>query len=204
MNKGINNLIWTVVGACIGASATYVIVKKKYEDILETEIQSVKDSYNKMAKDLADKNESEKKRIILETTNQITGYLQESSADGTEEVLETEENEEPEEFDEEVIVKTKKVTKEKPHAKSMNSFKGAPEIISEDDYGSEDEFNLVTLYYLAENGDILDEDHDLIEDPASLIGEENMAALPDKFESDDCVYVRNFQRQCDYEVLLEE
>ena len=52
-----------VVGAAAGSSAAYVLTKKHYETFIESEINSAKEAYEKMQKDLYEKNNVEKERL---------------------------------------------------------------------------------------------------------------------------------------------
>ena len=54
MNKTLTNLAIFVAGAAVGSIATWAIVKKKYEQIANEEIKSVKEVfYNKGKRDQA-------------------------------------------------------------------------------------------------------------------------------------------------------
>ena len=75
-----------------------------------------------------------------------------------------------------------------------------PKVISPEEFGEYEEYELTTLFYF-NDGYLTDADHNLIEDVESMVGYESLDHFGDY---EDCaVHVRNDQRQCDYEILLD-
>jgi hypothetical protein len=74
-----------------------------------------------------------------------------------------------------------------------------PFFIDADDAGNEG-FEVTTLVYYAGDGTLATEDDELIDDPRSLVGEDVIAV----FESDQnlqTLYVRNREKEIDYEII---
>lgn len=76
-----------------------------------------------------------------------------------------------------------------------------PYVISPEDFGSTFEYDSVALVYYAD-GVLVDEDNNVVEDAESLIGDEALDHIGE-YEPDS-VHVRNDEKRCDYEVLLDE
>ena len=80
----IRELIIFVVGVGVGIGASYNIIKKKHEEILEEEIASVKETYsknNKESDEVTEEKEPEPEEIasVKETYNKLTKEYSESN-----------------------------------------------------------------------------------------------------------------------------
>lgn len=75
--------------------------------------------------------------------------------------------------------------------------KQEPYILEPDQYGDEPDYEQISLTYYAD-GKLADEDDDLVENIPLILGEEWRERF-DKYD-EDCVYVRNDARHCDYEI----
>lgn len=195
MNKYIKDTLIFVLGAGAGGAATYFFAKNKYEKMCEAEISNMRETYINMQKDLVELNEEEKKRLVNETALQMSGYLTESTTDTVE----------INDLDDEV-------TEDEPVAVELprqNSFdKNVPEFITEEEYSTYEDsigpFEPRTLFYNDVDGEIYDEDRTtLIDDPANLLGESNVDKLPELFVDNSSIYVRNYTKRNDYEILLD-
>lgn len=76
-----------------------------------------------------------------------------------------------------------------------------PYQITEEEFGEFDDYECVTLNYFLDQV-LTDEYFDPIEDPKRYVGD--VESMPDYFGEfeDDCVYVRNDELRCDYEVIF--
>lgn len=196
MNKVVNNVIWTTIGVCAGASAAYVFTKKKYESILESEMQKMRDSYNRTKNELIEKNEAEKKRILDDMQEKlIQKYSTESEV--SEEIDLT--DEEPETLDED--------PDEGIYLRQVSLSKNDPELIDAEQNGDQEDYGLVDIYYNSTDGEYYyDEEH--LEPLAdgeveTLFGETVTNQLSKIFEQDNIAYIRNYQRRCDYTIILQ-
>ena len=89
----IRELIIFVVGVGVGIGASYNIIKKKHDEILEEEIASVKESYsknNKESDEVTEEKEPEQKEIasVKETYNKLTKEYSESNEENCSEIYE--------------------------------------------------------------------------------------------------------------------
>lgn len=87
---------------------------------------------------------------------------------------------------------------------SESGYTGTSEnyyVIDPIDYGEDEEYDPISLTYYAD-GNIADENDELLDDYESIIGED-FASHFGEFE-DDAVYIRNDATKCDYEILRSE
>jgi len=79
MKNGLKMFAMFLVGGAVGGSAAYILTKKHYETFIDTEINSAKQAYEKMQKDLYEKNKLEKQRIMDDYMNGLAsfGYVDE-------------------------------------------------------------------------------------------------------------------------------
>ncbi len=78
--------------------------------------------------------------------------------------------------------------------------KDSPYVISPEQFGEMDNYEKISLTYFSD-GHLADDDYHLINDPDAIIGEESLAHFGEY--EDDSVFVRNDNRKCDYEILLD-
>ena len=60
MNNNLKCALAFLLGGGTGAGIAYIFTKKKYESIIEVEVSSARESYNRLKSELAEKNEKEK------------------------------------------------------------------------------------------------------------------------------------------------
>ena len=180
------NLLYFVTGAAIGSVVTWKLIEKKYKDLADEEIESVKETFkNRKQIKINDKETSEKF---------ITKYK--NSKDKIEDIVSNEkyniENEE--EVDDEcnyTIDVNEGVEFVNPH------------IITPEEFGEYNEYKIKTLIYYADN--VLTDEND---NPITLLEMEEMIGVDslDHFGEyeDDSVYVRDENNEIDYEILKSE
>lgn len=182
-----------IAGVAIGAVAGYKIAEKKSNEIIESEISSVRNKYNEMAKELADKNVREKEKIMAEAVKDNIEEDDQESLPGND-ISEYTEIYGGDEDDERPGVKLT----------SVNVFgESKPYLISADEYG-DDEHDPKSLNYYA-NG-VLTEDimvdgkyeECVVDNANTIVGLDNL-----KFADNSTVlYVRNDERYSDYEIIF--
>lgn len=195
MNKFVvSGLIGLVVGAAAGSTATWYILKTKYEQIAQEEIDSVKEVYSKK---MAEKNQRLKEEYISKQ----------------EEPEEVEEKEEPVP---EPIMKqysspaakedytnyAQNQKEEKKEVKKEDADK--PVVIPPDEFGLELDYEKLSIFYYADEV-ITDDDDNIIDDIEEIeetIGLESLEHFGEY--EDEAVYVRNDKYKCYYEILLED
>ena len=160
------NIFVFAAGAAIGSAVTWKLVKTKYEQIAQEEIDSVKEVFAKRA--------SMMKPSLEEYKAKLNDLAYEAA-----EVEEKEEN------------------TEKEDTESME-FKAAY-VISPEEFGDCD-YETVTLTYYAD-GVVTDDFDEPIDNVEDLIGPDALNTFGEY--EDDSVFVRNDEKMCDYEILLD-
>ena len=170
-----------IFGAATGALVTWKVLKTKYEQIAQEEIDSVKETFSERLKEIEEEpgdedeeDDSEKnvsksintKPDIFEYAKTIkdNGYSKDESTDDEEDEL---------------------------------SYK-KPYVISQDEFGENDDYETVTLYYYED--DVLTDDNDnIIKDVDELVGLDSLTRFGEY--EDDSVFVRDDGIRTDYEIL---
>jgi len=192
MNNKITSFMMFIFGAAVGSVVTWQYTKKKYEQITQEEIDSVKETFSKLKVKSKD-NESEENnnaRTIVERAKdkpsiveyaaklRKQGYTNYSNTDS----LSEDSNVSKEEVDE-------------------NMINDKPYVISPDEFGEFDDYEKISLTYYADQV-LADEDDELVEDIEETVGFESLNAFGEY--EDDSVFVRNDRLKCDYEILLDQ
>lgn len=171
------------VGMAVGSVGTWYCVKKKYEELAQEEIDSVKQVFSKREKEL--KGDEIKKNIAenvkageQEKTMSIKEYASFLQKQGYTNYSDTNEAENKEE--------TKSVK---------------PYVIPPEQFGEIEEYDQIELTYYADHI-LADENDDIVEDVEEAIGFESLSHFGEY--EDDSVFVRNDERRCDYQILLDQ
>lgn len=175
MNNEVKMIFAFVLGAAAGSAVTWKLIKTKYEQIAQEEIDSVKAVYSK-------------KKDELRSTPELPDEAKDPQY--TEEETEEYENlAEAYGSDEE----------EEGGCESMPNDE--PYVISPEEFGEKDGYETVTLTYYAD--DILTDDADQpIHDVEDTVGSDALTRFGEY--EDDTVYVRNDARKCDYEICADD
>lgn len=159
------NIFVFAAGAAIGSAVTWKLVKTKYEQIAQEEIDSVKEVFAKRASMMKPSLEEYKAKL------DDLKYEMESEEDT-----------------------------EKEDTESMDKkTSSAAYVISPEEFG-DCGYDTISLTYFAD-GVVADDFDEPIEDVEDLIGPDALDSFGE-FE-DDSVFVRNDEKQCDYEILLD-
>ena len=196
MNNKIASFMIFIFGAAVGSVVTWQYTKKKYEQIAQEEINSVKETFSKLyvkkEKVKNKDNESEEinnvrtiverakdKPSIVEYAAKLRkqGYTNYSNTDSL--------SEDSNVFEEEV---------------DENMINDKPYVISPDEFGEFDDYDTISLTYYADQV-LTDDDDELVEDIEETVGFESLNTFG-QYE-DDSVFVRNDRFKCDYEILLD-
>lgn len=184
------NLLFFVAGAAIGSVITWKLIEKKYKDLADEEIESVKETF-KNRKSRITKDE------VKETVEKVINKWKEPK-ETVEDIVtaagySTEDEENTEEDDEsnytvdvdpgiEVIV---------------------PYVITPEQFGEYDEYGTKTLTYYADN--VLTDEIDnpiTSEEMVTMIGPDALDHFGEY--EDDSVYIRDEMNEMDYEILKSE
>lgn len=192
MNNKITSFMMFIFGAAVGSVVTWQYIKKKYEQIAQEEIDSVKETFSKLKVKNKD-NESEENnnvRTIVEIVERakdkpsIMEYAAKLHKQGYTNYSNTDSLSEDSNVSEEKVV-----------------YNGKPYVISPDEFGELDDYETISLTYYADQI-LADEDDELVEDIEETVGFESLNAFGEY--EDDSVFVRNDRLKCDYEILLDQ
>lgn len=172
----ITGLVMFAVGVAVGSVVTWQYTKKKYEQIAQEEIDSVKDVFAKKESDMEVKVESEHPNVQearfdrLEDKPDLSEYAAILDKEGY------------------ISEEDSQVNNDKPY------------IISPDSFGEFNEYEIISLTYYSDQV-LADENDEKIEDVESIVGYESLAHFGEY--EDDAVFVRNDRLKCDYEILMD-
>lgn len=196
MNNKIFGAIIFAAGAVIGSLVTWKVIKTKYEDIAQEEINSVKEEYT---------------RLMVSMKKKLNDSATYKDSDDNED---DESEEDTDDFDDSTMKNYNEIIKgyrssneeednqnekkgdEKEEDNDGVSYMKAPYVISPDDFGSVPGYNVEPLDYFADG--ILADGWGVKLDIADTIGEDAVNHFGDY--DDDVVYVRNEQTELEYEV----
>lgn len=179
MNKTAVATVGFALGAITGAVGAWYILKTKYEQIAQEEIDSVKETFKRM-KSYNEKTdgspieeaestnvENNDQKVVKEMNTHLIDYYGYSGED-------------------------------KPK-KSVDEPR--PYLIPPEELGAYDDYHVEELIYFSDNV-LCDEEYEPIENVEDVVGFESLNHFGDY--DDDAVYVRNDKRKCDYEITLDE
>lgn len=172
-----------IIGAGIGSVCTWQLLKQKYEQIAQEEIDSVKAAY-------ATKENVEKAG---------KGFLE-----GFQESLKEKETQENEDFKRyESIIQKEGYTdySRNVEEKKGDPFVEKPYVISPEEFGEFEEYEKISFTYYADQV-LTDENNEEVDDMEEIVGEESLTHFGEY--EDDSVFVRNDRLKCDYEILLDQ
>lgn len=195
MNNKVFGAIIFTAGAIIGSLVTWKVIKTKYEDIAQEEIDSVKEEYTRLMVSMKKKlNDS-----VTYKDDNNEDDRSEKDIDNIDDSIMTNYNEIVKSYrssDEEEDDQNEKEGEEKEEDNDGVSYMEAPYVISPDDFGSVPGYNVEPLDYFADG--ILADGWGVELDIAETIGEDAINHFGDY--DDDVVYVRNEQTKLEYEV----
>ena len=195
MNNKVFGTILFTAGAIIGSLVTWKVVKTKYEDLAQEEIDSVKEEYTRLMVSMKKKlNDS-----VTYKDDDNEDDRSEKDTDNIDDSIMTNYNEIVKSYrssDDEENTQNEKEGEEKEEDNDGASYMEAPYVISPDDFGSVPGYNVEPLDYFADG--ILADGWGVELDIAETIGEDVINYLGDY--DDDVVYVRNEQTKLEYEI----
>lgn len=170
MNNEVKFILTFALGAAVGSVATWKLLKTTYEQIAQEEIDSVKEVFSKRAK--ADEDE---------------GTYEPTEADASKY---------------KTIVNNYVGYSDKKEEKGGSEFMDVktPYIIPPEKFGTEDDYDEITLIYYQDGVLAYDSNDEVVEDVDELVGPDALGSFGEY--EDDSVYVRNEGHKTDYEILL--
>ena len=184
------NLLCFVAGAAIGSVVTWKLIEKKYKDLADEEIESVKETFKNRKSRIT---KDEVKETVEKVINKFKEPKETIENIVTSEGYYTEDEEETEEDDE-----SNYTVDVDPGVEVI-----VPYVITPEQFGEYDEYGTKTLTYYADN--VLTDEID------SPITSDEMITMigPDALDhfgeyEDDSVYIRDEMNEMDYEILKSE
>lgn len=195
-----NGLIFTVglaMGAAIGALVACKVMKKKYKDIAQEEIDSVKRAYERKSKNDISDTKNDSKEEVKPVTDEDLERMKTGTPDEVKEIVDRirkEVNAMPEhkELDEEVRQEYEQKIKDEFQEYAPQE---TPYVIPEEEYDTNGYVCAEMIYYA--DGVLCDELDEPVDDPESLVGD----ALKYIDDDHDSVYVRDDINRIDFEIL---
>lgn len=186
MNKGLC-LITFILGAAGGSYVTYRLLKNKYEEIAQEEIDSVKELYRNSHGDCNTEesiNVEEQKEVSKKNMDKpdIMEYSKKINDCNYSNYSKTE------------TVKNQENT---PDPKDI----GDPYVISPEEYGEDDTYDQINLTYYSD-GVVADENDEEVDNVDGTIGLDSLETFGEY--EDDAVHVKNDRLRCYYEILRDE
>lgn len=195
MNSTLKGVLIFVLGAAAGSLATWKLIEKKYKDIAQEEIDSVKDTFSKMKKneypdkledypdfeefdDSDDEEPKSEQKIDRNNKPDIVEYAKILSETGYTNYAERQDK------------------KEKKGVEPVEDER--PYVISPDEFGEKDGYENVTLTYYAD-GVLTDYFDNVISNIDEVVGFDSLDHFGEY--EDDAVFVRNEKMETDYEIL---
>lgn len=226
MNKVLNNVIFTVIGAAVGAGGAWFFTRKYYAKKKAEEVAACKSFYEKKTKNdepkteatlnrkdcsisnskNVDKSDLEKYKTIISQHYDVSKAVNNLKYD---EIEEKEPDVDDEDYDAEyaaarAFYEEKKAaykTSDKPYIISADAFNG------DDTINYREEYEHVSLdYFEGDDKLTLSDSEKLVECPENVIGIDYKLHFGDsKLGCDeDCVYIRNDRLQTDYEIIRDK
>ena len=183
MNKGFIFLAF-VLGAAGGSFATYKLLKKKYEEIAQEEIDSVKEMYRSSQGECTTNPEIEEQKEVAKKSMDkpdIMEYSKKIKDCNYSDYSKTERNK----------------SEEGPEEKDMSD----PYVISPEEFGEDDTYDRINLTYYAD-GVLADENDEEVENVDGTVGLDSLETFG-TYE-DDSVHVKNDRLRAYYEILRDE
>lgn len=216
----VEKLTYILGGALIGSATTYVVVSKalskKYRDIAEEEIASVKESYDLLHKTGPYSDPKKAMERFEELSNEVDA-MEESYKDMLDEngYFKDEILDEGEETEELMTVRpplpdgrpdpqdiVEKILDERPEPPRYEGT-DKPYVIKVDEFMQDnEEYDKITVTYYEYDNTLASEDDSIINDHRTIIGEEFPNYIGWESGSDHCVYIRNERIGSDFEVLV--
>ena len=200
MNSTLKGVLIFVLGAAAGSLATWKLIEKKYKDIAQEEIDSVKDTFSKMKKN--------------EYPDKLEDYPDFEEFDDSDDSDDVDEEPKPEQKidrnNRPDIVEYAKILSETGYTnyaerQDKKEKKGVepvederPYVISPDEFGEKDGYENVTLTYYAD-GVLTDYFDNVISNIDEVVGFDSLDHFGEY--EDDAVFVRNEKMETDYEIL---
>ena len=193
MNCKFINVLMFAAGAAIGSAVTWKVMKTKYEQIIQEEIDSVKEVF---ADRLGGCQEQADEHVEDDTEEERPGRTRQID---WAELEDLDEDEEESDFTEADLAEYARLVDNYTNEKGgVDKVAKEPYVIAPYDFGELDGYEQVELTYYMDN--ILeDEDYHIVTDADELIGPKALTTFGEY--EDDAVFVRNERLRADFQIL---
>ena len=187
MNNKVKELFMFASGVAIGSVVTWKFLETKYEQLIQEEIESVREVYKR------DYEPSEPAECIEEEI----GSMQKAADDAKDKpsIVEYASMLQKEGYTDYSAISKKEEKKE------VAAIVDGPYVIPPEEFGEFDEYRQISLTYYSD-GVLTDDNNDIIDDVEEVVGSESLKHFGEY--EDDAVHVRNDRLKCDYEILQVE
>lgn len=181
------NFAMFMAGATVGSVATWLYLKKHYEQIAQEEIDSVKAVFAERKPDFFEKNDD--KKLDEQAENQHKADIAKLKPDLVEYAAKLQE--------EGYTNYTEHSKKSVNEEKDKPMIEDEPYVISPDEFGESDNYTQINLTYYSD-GTLADDEDEVMEDIEGTVGEDFADHFGDY--EDDSVHIRNDRLRCEYEI----
>ena len=188
------NLLFFVAGAAIGSFATWKLIEKKYKDLADEEIESVKETFKNRKQRIT---KDEVKETVEKVINKWKEPKETVEDIVTAEGYSIENEEEIDEDDESNYI----VNVDNDNDNDIEVI--TPYVITPEQFGEYNEYGTKTLIYYSDN--VLTDEIDnpiTSEEMVTMIGPDALDHFGEY--EDDSVYIRDEMNEMDYEILKSE
>ena len=185
MKDTLNKAIIFAAGAAIGSAVTWKLVKNKYEQIAQEEIDSVKEAFFRREQELITPDNDESMSHAEEVVEEFETGLK-NTKPPLKEYAET--------------LRKQGYVDYTDYEKEEDVDMMKPVVIAPEEFGEDETYDTISLTYFADN--YLTDDRNLLVDVEKTVGKESLTHFGE-FE-DDSVFVRNDELKVYYEILLDE
>ena len=198
MNKTINFMMF-VLGVAVGSVVTWRYVEKKYEQIAQDEIDSVKEVFSKREAEFTENTEARIKADNAKEKPSVIEYAARLRELGYTNYSDMKAAIQAGTFDDLFIGDYVDEKPEEVKKEPMSVDK--PYVIAPEEFGDLDDYETISLTYYADQ--ILADDNDVIvDDVEDVVGFDSLNSFGEY--EDDSVFIRNDRLKCDYEILLDQ
>lgn len=187
MNCKFTNVLMFAAGAAIGSAVTWKYLKTKYEQLVQEEIESIKEAF-------ADKVDYSQAAEESEESEECENHIDWDELED----LDEEDEDEDEESDDGMNDYAKLIDQYSNEKGGAEKMAARPYVISPYDFGELDGYSQVELTYYAD-GTLEDEDREIVTDVDELIGSDSLLTFGEY--EDDAVFVRNERLRVDFQIL---
>jgi hypothetical protein len=183
MNTNTKCIFAFAVGVAVGSAVSWKLLKTKYEQIAQEEIDSVKAAFSEREHAESDERLPEESESVNDTVDEVekpdmASYESLLSDSG---------------YTDYAAIRSGEKKEEKPKVER-------PYVISPEEFGDFYDYERITLTHYGDHV-LADEDDELVDDVDNTVGSDYADHFGDYENDEDSVYVRNDRLKCDYEIL---